>query len=448
MTAPSRTVLRPASRKPSLPGYAALRMVAEWASAVRGEQLYFGFDGEHATLAPEPGPGTLPVYTHPFTRRPEVTAVDLTYYVDGCERTITLKGRETSALFWSESSVEKFLLPYFASVAGGAAAPFFRHLAHAWYGYAPDEVQVCAVAIECGPARPAGRKRLTLEGMVALVCVVDGQLKRVPLKEFAKRFPGHGTGPSSGGHLGGVPHRETGWPVTGQVEDIVARDAAEFLSGLRGHTVMFETGGGRLTPVVWEGPTGHGREDLAGFECRMESVRSDRPAPLRVKVHVRDSQGGEHEKMLLGAGELGADPVLVPDSLFWGDGAVEKLLLPYYASVKGLAAPLFNTLLVGKWNGIIRGEKTTVEALCRVVAALYGFLGAPEPRVADDPVDENPYAITHLPRSEYIPEPGPGNTPLEARTRFLRLHGDPRGEALGGPQRVVKRSRKRTSRAT
>ncbi len=61
MTAPSSTARRAAA----LPAYSSMRMVADWASAVRGEELNFGFDGTHATSAPTPGPAR-----SRFTRAP------------------------------------------------------------------------------------------------------------------------------------------------------------------------------------------------------------------------------------------------------------------------------------------------------------------------------------------------------------------------------------------
>lgn len=416
MSAPASTVLPRAKAHAAAPGYAPMRMVADWASAVRGEPLYFGFDGAYATLSAEPVPDALPLYTRPFTRRPQVTRVEFTVTTPGGASTLALDGRETSALFWSESAVEKFLLPYLASAAAGSAPSLFRALWHAWYGYAGEDVQVCAVAYECGPALPARRKRLTLEGMVALVCLVDGQLERVPLKEFRKRFPRSGKGPGTKPNAG-LLHRESGWPLNGQVESIVARDAAEFVSGLRGHGVEFEASGGELRPWVAEGGRGSGR--AIGFECGMEFVRADRPVPAAVVSYVRDSHGTEHARALP---MDGCDPTRVPDSIFWSDGAVEKLLVPYYASVKGLAAPLFTTLLLGKWCGLVRGEPP-VGDLCRVLASLQDFLGAPADSLIGGALtdDEDPYAVTHLPRSEYIPEPGTGGSSPEARTHFLRL---------------------------
>lgn len=431
MTTYSNTAL-PEAVNTSRPGYSAMRMVAEWASGVRGEQLYFGFDGSHATLTDVPESNALPVFTQPFARRPEVRRVFFTVTTsDGATHTLTLDGRETSALIWGESAVEKFLFPYFASVAGSQAAPLFQKLAHAWYDYPGNEVQVCAVAYECGPAAPFGPRKLSLEGMVALVCLVGGKLEKVPLDEFAGRFPGQGAGPEPLEPPVSGYRKEAGWPVTPNVESIVARDAAEFVSGLRGHTVRFREEEGVLEPWIPEEARNRALPN-PWIETGMDRVRADRPAPSQVVLLVRGS-GGEHEVPVLAPAAPEGDPTMVPDSIFWSDGAVEKLMVPYYGSVKGLSAPFFTTMLLGKWCGLVRRDSPL--GPCAVLEIIRNFLdatpadGAVTATTEDEPTDENPYAVTHLPRSEYIPTVDePPTQALEGRTHFLTIGGEP--EAL------------------
>lgn len=61
------------SQPPNVPGYAALRSAAAWASAVRGEPIHFGYDPAtgHATIAAE-GKGALTLKTARFATRPVV----------------------------------------------------------------------------------------------------------------------------------------------------------------------------------------------------------------------------------------------------------------------------------------------------------------------------------------------------------------------------------------
>lgn len=424
MTTHSNTAL-PDEVHTSRPGYSAMRMVAEWASGVRGEQLYFGFDGTHATLTDVAETGALPMFTRRFTGRPEVQRVFFTVTtMDGVPHTLTIDARETSALFWSESAVEKFLFPYFASVAGSEAPRLFAKLARAWYEYPGNDVQVCAVAYECGPDAPFGRRKLTLEGLVSLVCLVPGKgLETVPLAEFAERFQGPGVpGSAPIQPPPGAFRDEGGWALSPSVESIVAREAAEFVSGLRGHTVQFREHEGQLEP--WVPEDGHGRHvPDPWIESAMERVRIDRPAPSRVALLVDDTE----MQVVPSPTATPDDPTQVPDSIFWSDGAVEKLLVPYYGSVKGLAAPLFTTMLLGRWNGLIR--RGSALGPCAVLEILQNFLDEPGDAAgaqvtADGPVDDNPVAVTHLPRSEYIPDADePPTQALEGRTQFLTIGG-------------------------
>lgn len=428
MTMYSNTIL-PDEVHTSRPGYSAMRMVAEWASGVRGEQLYFGFDGTHATLTDVAQTGLLPMFTRRFTRRPEVQGVLFAVTTTaGNTYSLTIDARETSALIWGESAVEKFLFPYFASVAGSEAARIFEKLSHAWYGYPGNEVQVCAVAYECGPAAPSGPRKLTLEGLVSLVCLVpeqDGpELVMVPLADFAARFRGHGVGPAIVEPPASGFHDEGGWTLTPSVESIVAREAAEFVSGLRGHAVRFRELNGQLVPGVEEhAPDRHLPDPW--IESGMQRVRIDRPAPSSVVLQVAGSQ----VPVVPSPADPDGDPTNVPDSIFWSDGSVEKLLVPYYGSVKGLAAPIFTTVLLGRWNGLIRRGSTL--GPCAVLEILQNFLDEPgdaasaAQAAADEPLDDNPVAVTHLPRSEYIPNnvDEPPTQSLEGRTQFLTLGG-------------------------
>lgn len=430
MTSPSSTVPAPTARR-ARAGYSAMRMVAEWASEIRGETLHFGFERRHATLSNEARHDTVPMHTRPFTTRPEVESVDFSVTFGGTVHTRRISARDHSALFWSESSVEKFLFPYFASVAAEGAGRFFRKLTNAWYRYHPDEVKVCAIAYGC-PRCPPGKTRLTLtlERMVSLVCLVprgDGyELELVPLDSFARRFPSRGPVGGERRPSAGTPidlRRERGWNVNERVENIVARDAAEFMSGLRGHDVDFAAAGGELTPWV---PID--RTAVEWFPCGMGAVRADRLAPSSVVLHLEGD--GDAVPILPAAAAPAGDPAQEPDSLFWSDGAVEKLMVPYYGSVKGLAAPIFTTVLIGRWNGLLPGDP--VIAPCGVLEAIRGFVGTaadpddgPTDAAATD--DDTPYAVTHLPRSEYIPD-SPATSALEARTRFHTLanHGGQR----------------------
>ncbi|HZG41872.1 MAG TPA: hypothetical protein VEY93_02840 [Longimicrobium sp.] len=85
------------------------------------------------------------------------------------------------------------------------------------------------------------------------------------------------------------------------------------------------------------------------------------------------------------------------DAVFWSVSAVEKFLVPYYASVYGdkgpaMAKAVMDVLLLGR------------------------------ERAADDPDTEAPFAVAHLPSSEYVGEPE-GETSFVPRLATLHRGG-------------------------
>jgi hypothetical protein len=158
----------------------------------------------------------------------------------------------------------------------------------------------------------------------------------------------------------------------------------------------------------------------------------------------------EWKSLMDGVGEAAN----IPDSVFWTDGAVDMLMVPYYASMKGHWAPWYLMVLLGKWAGGIAaeiidavelllladvtklllhrlnqtpgGEHPLREALSR---ALLGHLGEGAADGAALTVTQGStvYAIVHLPRSEYVDRPLTDPVEgfrLEHRTWLLSTSGD------------------------
>jgi hypothetical protein len=446
-----------ASPEPPPPTYRALRMAAEWASAVRNQQLAFTYDTDtgHMVLDGPGAAGTLPVFTTSFTSRPTVTALEFSVpgTAGGDPPPLRVPVDEASALFWSESAVEKFLVPYLASIAADDAPRFLGRLFDAWYGYPGDVVQVCAITYLCGRTPPTPGTPLSLARTVGLVCLEGGtRLTLLTLDEFTARYP-TGLAPGAGAIAGSsdLPDIRQGWEVGQQAESVVARDVAEFVSGMRGHFVAFTTYGTSLIPEVYPGESPPSLLGTPLFTALARPVRRDRPAPSGVVVWVQQTpQSPAVQKVLIpGDGDPAAE--FLPDALFWSDGSVEKLLLPYYASVKGGGSWFFELCLMAKWDGLIDPSSCETADLKEIVAGqLDRFAHAASHAAGRTDVAADPstvYATMHLPRSEYADE-------VEARTVVLSLKGEAladdavwlpqRGDA-GGP---VKRSRKTASRAT
>ncbi|HYH83767.1 MAG TPA: hypothetical protein VEX86_28505 [Longimicrobium sp.] len=437
------------------PAYRALRMAAEWASAVRDRQLNFAYDpGTGYMVLDNSGTGpTLPVFTRSFTSRPLVKEVEFSVPSStGKPLTLEVSGYRASALFWSESSVEKFLVPLYASVSAHDAPRCLGQFFDAWYGYPADEVQVCAVAYLCGRKPPACGTPLLLANTVGLICLEGGsQLRLLSLDEFTARYstaPYPVGGPPTAGSS--LPEVRPGWEISENVESVVARDVAEFVSGMRGHFVAFDTDGTSLVPEVY---TGESPPSLLGtplFSALARPVRPDRPAPSGVVLHVEGAHGPIVQTLIPAKDDPATE--FVPDSLFWTDGAVETLLLPYYASVKGSGSWFFEACLMGKWNGLIVPPSSTCTEDVRS-AMLHRFDYATG-RVVDDPAPSTVYATMHLPRSEYADMAGRTMVLWEKKKvgkhQKSKAAASPVWPGQGGvaAPAPAKRSRKAASRAT
>lgn len=124
-----------------------LRGLAEWASGYRGEIIDF-YEGENGRIGlwkRSKGPCPFPVILTCDTPRvvedrPPVTAATMTA---GGETVNLLKipyGNgtvEADAVFWSESAVEKFLFPYYASKGSWQADLYAEALRTVFYGIRP-----------------------------------------------------------------------------------------------------------------------------------------------------------------------------------------------------------------------------------------------------------------------------------------------------------------------
>jgi hypothetical protein len=403
---------------PNAPGYREFRMAAAWASAIRGVPLHLEYEPTTGRMQFAGGLTVAPPLMTPPNAplRAAVQQVEMAF--PGADAPLRLGGDLYSALLWSESAVEKFLFPYYASAEADNAARFMARVSNAWYGYPGRVVQVCALAVRYGTV--AGGGELSLDATVDLVCVERAKrtLAVMSLSAFEKTYP---SGAARGAAPAGTPGEAVrcdgyAWAVgANEVDSIVAREAAEFVSGLRGRYVWFTLDGGKLTP--WICPTEQpgaappeGRVFASGVAT---PVRGDRPPPSWVTLRVE----GRTDHTIV---RPGADPTKVPDSIFWSDGAVEKLVLPYYASVKGRDAPFFTCVLMGKWDGLIGAGCCDSEC---ALTALRGLIPG-EGRPAGDPITA-PFAVTHLPRSEYVSDAGGGFSPaLEHRTRLLAVGPD------------------------
>jgi len=105
------------------------------------------------------------------------------------------------------------------------------------------------------------------------------------------------------------------------------------------------------------------------------------------------------------------------DAVFWSAAAVEKFLVPYYASTYGSLAPRIVAQLMNifvppdspetQGNGMM-DMANVPRADIPANATLVPTLGTPTDAdvIVNPPDYDQPFAVVHLPNSEYTPEPG------------------------------------------
>jgi hypothetical protein len=114
--------------------YHDLRSLAEYASSIRGRDVYFirgekGWEAHDSTRDLPVGAQAIHVFNpatpeHPHVHRARIWSDDVTgegYDLLNVPDPETGKLVPADAVFWSESAVEKFLVPYYASVYGDQA---------------------------------------------------------------------------------------------------------------------------------------------------------------------------------------------------------------------------------------------------------------------------------------------------------------------------------------
>jgi hypothetical protein len=218
------------------------------------------------------------------------------------------------------------------------------------------------------------------------------------------------------------------------LNSIQLRLIAEAASGLRGEPVHFVgMPDGTIREVRHGQPGGdaHPGEEAKGVvpppaevvvvPAYTENMVPDKP-PLTVAT-IQAMGVAEPIDLLDLPGGLGA-----ADAVFWSESAVEKFLLPYYASVYGNQA---------------------ARAVADILEAFHGDSGVggdPRPRSGRLATDELTYAMAHIPKSEYVMLSGANEADgTEPGSDLVVLYKDkqdmPRAERLSDFVRRLRQAR-------
>jgi hypothetical protein len=137
-----------------------------------------------------------------------------------------------------------------------------------------------------------------------------------------------------------------------------------------------------MMPVVKPG--------AAVIPCESPGATTGRPPVLLAKIGTNE----EKPANLLDLKDRTGKALGPADAVFWTPAAVEKFVVPYYASVYGDQAPKKLTDLIGIL-GVVRPDDDVVPL---------APLSRPDslPLAPLSPPDSPPFAVAHMPKSEYV----------------------------------------------
>lgn len=160
------------------------------------------------------------------------------------------------------------------------------------------------------------------------------------------------------------------------------RRIAEAVSGYRGEPqywlVLRQGADGSLEHRIRREDPGY-LPDAVVIPCRTPKAAARPP----VEHAMVQAEGGPPINLLhLHMEDDDGDFAHAADAVFWGESAVEKFVVPYYASVYGNDAGEAVTQLLNSYNGIA--------------------VGNPKAEGVEVPRATTVYGLVHIPRSEYI----------------------------------------------
>lgn len=369
--------------------YTQLRLLAECTAGLQ-EKVNFVFTREGALeITREAGTRDVPDTAHdilvPARDSGRYPPNEVWLQVAGSDYVLVLEPGVDDAVFWSDSSVHKFVVPYVASCAGGDASQMVAMLRDAWNFYPADQVTVYALVHS---VRHHSGETLSLENRLHVVFARHheggkvGLLERMSLARFLEEHPPVPTARETAAprlvayHRGRGGHRQHPEYPTLRA---LAEHAAS-LSGLPGYFVFRSGGHGFLPQVFAELPQVQPGDVV--IPAYTPAVPLNRPQLDGVWCHRR--------------GDSGPNLATIGDAVFWSNGAIEQFLYPYYASKGGIQDGLRELLEISEmWLGDQSGGTGRVpESRGQDAATVAG----------EEEGHSFITGLVHMPTSEWIPD--------------------------------------------
>lgn len=376
-----------------------LRLMATWAAGVQNQIVEFDYQttssGAPTTASESEPAATLKIQTRTYSRTSALATLHPVIHTPGdpegewIEPDAPLPAHQWDAAFWSEASVEKFLVPYLAALAGRRAVSVLQTVMHAWNHYPPERPAI-GLLHRVGPlAEP-----ISVERLIDVV-YLDIGARQIGVQPLELYLPDCGDPlPYEPGPVISLPRTtcRTRTPIEAHdylFDELTLRRLAEWASSCRGDApVYFE--------YEWHAPLEQPLTappvDPAGrlvIPVHTPPTRADRPRVTSFRLTT--DQGGSKI--------LGTDRA---DTAFWGSGAVEHLMIPYYASVYG---------------AVVRG------AMDRIYEAWWmddAHVSSGNGKALVEEDEEVVYVLVHLPKSDWDTQAAPGE---EVSSLIGAVHG-------------------------
>ncbi|HEX6036543.1 hypothetical protein [Longimicrobium sp.] len=345
----------------------ALRLVSAWAGLMPNEHIQVAYDGapsargELTLVGPDSTRTAAQVVIPASTRAkaPRMASLGIQIGYQSHQHPLD----DYAAAFWSESAVEKFVVPYLSALGGPRAMEMLDFLDAAWNRYDPAR-KVFALLLRSRP-RTGG----SMDGRDLLdVLYLDGERTQriASLRDFT--VPGAPSACRPSPVLLDLSPSAAPASTPALPTEYELRVMAEWVSALRTEPryFIYNTVGGEFKPPVAACP-----HPLPAGSVVIP-VHTGRTRPDRVVPDV---------VTLTPAGD-GAQSVQFPapegDAAFWTAAAVSKVMIPYYAMAYGAEALAELADIHRTWEGS-----------APLAQAEAGNTGA------------GVYGLVHLPRSDW-----------------------------------------------
>jgi hypothetical protein len=381
-------------------GYTQLRLLAEYTAALETDVDFVLTPEGTLTLATDLTDDEVLIPAAQGGKFPRMVVELFAEHEGIVSAPLRLHERCADALFWSDAAVQKFLVPYVASCAGGDAAHALTRLRRAWNEFDPELVWVYALA-HVVEYRDGARLSLDHAIQVVYAPAPDPEafepvmeLLMLPLGAFLDRYPPAVDGPRPTGRQGGGTPRAVSYyrgtdPARYQRPDYrTLRAAAEYAcsecqgpkyftfregeTGFHCDPGLPVLGAGDFVIPVFNPSVPARRPRLHQVACRMEGTAPEVVAPA-------------------------------VDALFWSNAAVAQFMYPYYASKCGMQqgpGQLFwlFTLWTGGFPDVWAGNQPVLPPDAAVSYACGGV------ETGAQVWDAEVVGLVHFPTSEWLPE--------------------------------------------